>query len=547
TRPDGTRCWLSTSKVPIRDAEGRVIGVLGAYQDITDKKELEEERIRLTTAIGQSAEAIVIMDIDGRIQYVNPAFESITGYTPGEAVGQTLALIKSGSRDAEFFSKIWKRLESGGSWEGRTENLRKNGSVYTAELAISPVKNPEGTMENYVAALRDVSRQVELEAHIRQAQKMDAVGRLAGGVAHDFNNILQSILGFSGILMGELETGTTQYEDVSEIRNAARRAGDLTRQLLTLSRKHDVEYAALDLNVIIRSNEAMLRRLIGEKIEFSFELEPELKRIRADSSQIEQILLNLFINARDAMPGGGRLKVKTSNVKPTDETPETVAGNGEQICLEVSDTGHGIREDVRAHLFEPFFTTKQVGEGTGLGLSVVYGIVQQHRGHIDVSSTVEEGSVFSVYLPVSGEDIVLQSGEEPEGQNERSVEGNGEEILVVEDDTVLRELSHRMLKDAGYSVESTASLKDAVEQEQQKMPDLVMADMVLPDGSGLDFARNLRERAPKLAVLLCSGYAHEQDIHEEIQQLGFRYLEKPIGSMQLLQTVREMLDELREV
>ncbi len=536
--------WLSTSKVPIRDADGKVIGLLGAYEDITARKALEEERSRLSSAISQSAEAIAIMDLNGVIQYVNPAFETVTGFSEEVALGRNFEMFRSGENDPQLYIGIWKTIKAGEAWSGRLINRTREGSLYTAESAISPIRDADGNTEYYVVGLRDVSRQVELEEHIRQAQKMDAVGRLAGGVAHDFNNILQSILGFCGILIGELEADTSQYEDVLEIRNAARRAGDLTRQLLTLSRKHNVEYAVQDLNEVIRSNEKMMRRLIGEHIELSYELDTALKPIRADHSQLEQIILNLFINARDAMPEGGRLQVKTRNVSAADEQADAAASPHGQICLEVSDSGQGIREEVREHLFEPFFTTKQVGEGTGLGLSVVYGIVQQHRGHIDVSSTVGRGSVFQVYLPACAPDAEVSAHESTPGMAEECpLDGLGERILVVEDDAVLRELSQRMLRNAGYTVTAVATVKEAGELDGASCFDLILADLILPDGNGLDLARQIHTQRPETAVLLCSGYSHDPEVHQKMRRFGFRYIEKPVGSMQLLQTVREMLDE----
>ncbi|MDF7824983.1 PAS domain S-box protein [Pontiellaceae bacterium B12227] len=546
TRSDGSIFWLSTSKVPIRDRAGQIIGVLGAYQDITDRKILEGERIRLSAAINQSAEAIVITDEHGMIQYVNPAFEEVTGFSVEEALGTNLSIMKSNRHDDRFYDALWEKVRSGQSWNGRIINRHKNGTYYTSEAAFSPVKDSQNRIVNYVAAVRDVSRQVELEEHMRQAQKMDAVGRLAGGVAHDFNNILQSILGFSGILLAEMEAGTPQYEDVSEIRKAARRAGDLTRQLLTLSRKHNVEYAVLDLNSIIRSNEKMMSRLIGERVQFEFDFDPDLKPVLADLSQIEQIILNLFINARDAMPEGGALRVKTFNVSEPSGNQEEVADTFTQVCLEVSDSGCGIRDDVREHLFEPFFTTKRVGEGTGLGLSVVYGIVQQHGGRIEVKSKVGEGAVFSVFLPVCDLNRTEEPEEDQNGTFALSLEGHNETVLVVEDDTVVRELTDRMLGDAGYSVVAVGSMKEAQTELERGKIDFLLADVVLPDGNGLDFARNSREYG-HFPVLLCSGYSHGPEMYEAMQVNGFRYLEKPVGSMQLLQTVREMLDESRSV
>ena len=544
-RPDGTKSWLSTSKVPIRNEEGDVIGVLGAYQDITGRKLLEEDRTRLSTAINQAAEAIVIMDPQGTIQYVNPAFEEVTGFPRDEAVGENLAIVKSGKHDEGFYANIWRTIQGGGIWRGRIINRHKAGSFYTVQAVISPVRDGDGDIVNYVVSIRDVSQEVELEAHMRQAQKMDAVGRLAGGVAHDFNNILQSILGFSGLLLAELDKETPQYHDVGEIRKAARRAGDLTRQLLTLSRKHNVEYAVQDLNTIINNSERMMRRLLGEQVEFVFDLGDRLLPVHADVGQIEQVLLNLYINARDAMPDGGTLRVCTRNVaRDARDVGEGHSGQ-DHVCLEVQDSGHGIRDDIRDHLFEPFFTTKKVGEGTGLGLSVVYGIVQQHGGWIDVESKVGEGAVFKVYLPAH--DRRDSDGGETTGEDttyDISPVGRGERILVVEDDATIRELSGRMLGDAGYDVSVAPDCATAEELLGQEGGfDLLLADVVLPDGNGIELAKQARQRDAGLAVLMSSGYSHASEVHDSMNGHGFRYLPKPVASMQLLHAVREMLDE----
>lgn len=545
TRADGTKLWLSTSKVPIRNEEGDVVGVLGAYQDITDRKELEEERSRLSTAINQAAEAIVIMDPQGVIQYVNPAFVDVSGYSHDEAIGQNLSIVKSGKHDEDFYADIWRTIRNGDIWRGRIVNRHKDGSFYTVQSVISPVRDGDGDMVNYVVSIRDISQEVELEAHMRQAQKMDAVGRLAGGVAHDFNNILQSILGFSGLLLSELDKGSPPYHDVEEIRKAARRAGDLTRQLLTLSRKHNVEYAVHNLNKIISNSERMMQRLLGENMEFAFDLDDRLLPIHVDVGQIEQVLLNLYINARDAMPDGGVVRVSTHNVaRDARDLDEEHAGQ-DHVCLQVQDSGHGIRDEVREHLFEPFFTTKKVGEGTGLGLSVVYGIVQQHGGWIDVESKVGEGATFKVYLPAY--DRCDLDGGETTGEDttyDISPVGRGERILVVEDDATLRELSSRMLGDAGYDVTVAPDCATAEGLFGQVGGfDLLLSDVVLSDGNGVELAKRARQQDADLAVLLSSGYSQDSDLHDTMNGHGFRYLPKPVASMQLLHAVREMLDE----
>lgn len=535
TRADGTRFWLSTSKVPIRNAEGGVIGVLGAYEDITARKSFEEERILLSAAVDQADEAIVIMDPDRLVLYVNSAFETITGMPRPEVVGHVFpAFLLGGS--ASFYT-AWSVVETGKSWNGRVHGRSADDTQCIVDITVSPV-NDAAQIVNYIATIRDVKGQVELEKNMRQAQKMDAVGRLAGGVAHDFNNILQSILGFCGMLMQDLSEGTMQYDDVNEIRKAAGRAGTLTRQLLMLGRKQRVEYSSHSLNEIIRGNEKMMRRLIGENIQFDFNLAEGLKAIRADAGQVEQIILNLFINARDAMPKGGTVRVGTEMTTKEDETQES--GKQEFVCLSVMDTGCGIRDDVRQHLFEPFFTTKNVGEGTGLGLSVVYGIVQQHGGSIEVQSEVGQGAEFKVYLPVcSGE---MKS---PVEASFISPEGRGELILVLEDDDTLRALSSRILKNAGYLVVSAHNLESARQMLKESSEEfkLVLSDVVLPDGNGVDFALESRKEIMDVPVLLCSGYIQNPDAYEIIRDNQFRFLEKPVPTMLLLQTVREMLDE----
>ncbi len=549
--PSGSINWLNTSKVPMRDSAGTVIGLLGTYENVTEQKLLQEDRLRLTAAINQSAEAIVVMDIEGVIQYVNPAFETITGHAKAKAIGENLSIINNGMQDDGFFSSIWKTLRVGNTWRGRIVNKTEDGGRSTFDTVISPVRDENKAIVNYVVTIHDITQELEMEINLRQAQKMDAVGRLAGGVAHDFNNILQSILGFSGILSAELESGTSQYNDVEEIRKAARRAGDLTRQLLILSRKQHVEYSVQHMNEIVKMNEGMMRRLLGERIEFKFELSEPLRPVHADRSQIEQILLNLFINARDAMPDGGCLSVRTHDLgdEITDGLDTNFQNAGGYICLTISDTGCGIRKEVQAHMFEPFYTTKQVGKGTGLGLSVVYGIIQQHAGRIDVSSHVGEGSEFKIYLPALDEDDAALKNTEIPRESAESPEGHGEKILVVEDDTVLRELSERMLGDAGYSVVSADGAECALElfKEGGSSIQLLYADVILPDGNGVELAEQLREMHADLAVLLCSGYSQDEETHATISTHGFHYLEKPVATIQLLQTIREMLDEKHRV
>jgi PAS domain S-box-containing protein len=535
------KSWLSTSKVPLRNSRGDIIGVLGTYEDITSRKRLEEERVRLIAAITQSAEAIVMMDTDGIIQFVNPAFEEMSGYTRDEAVGNSMEGLRGDDHSTCFTDEIREAMAQGRSWRGALDCHRKDGQAYSVDLTVSPVQDPDGEVVNQVATIRDITQELAMEKQLRQIQKMDAVGRLAGGVAHDFNNILQSILGFSGILLTELDEDTTQYNDVREIRKAARRAGDLTSQLLAFSRNQSVEYRVVDLNNVVRDSEIMMRRLVGERIEVEFQLEAAVKPVKADATQLSQILLNLFINACDAMADGGRLTISTRNEPAVEHSAYGAEG---AVCLTVRDTGIGIDSETREHLFEPFFTTKSIGKGTGLGLSVVYGIVQQHGGWVDVDSEPGKGAAFHVHLPVQGSFDEVDEADETQLDIAQTPDGKGESILVIEDDPVVLDLNVRVLEKAGYRVKAAADAAQAgaLLESGDRPFDLIFCDMVLPDRDGLELAEAISLLSPGLPILLCSGYSHTPDVHERIQERGFRYLQKPVSAMPLLQTVREMLD-----
>jgi PAS domain S-box-containing protein len=370
--------------------------------DIRERKQAQIELQRLSTAIEQSPETVMITALDGTIQYVNPAFTTITGYSREEVLGRDPNLLNSGCHNKAFFSNFWKTIATGNVWSGRFVNRRKNGELYTEEGTVSPVRNTFGAIIGYVATKRDITQELVKEDHLRQSQKMQAIGQLAGGIAHDFNNILQAILGFSEILLMRIEKENLNHRNVTEIQKAALRAADLTRQLLTFSRKQTGKTQTVNLNDTLSDSQSLIKMLAGEKIRCVFNLAPELQPVRIDPGQIMQIIMNLSANARDAMSGKGQLIFSTENSTFTPENlPATPnARPGQFICLSVIDIGKGMSQEVLNHLFEPFFTTKMVGEGTGLGLSVVYGIVQQSKGWIQVESETGKGTAFRIYLPV---------------------------------------------------------------------------------------------------------------------------------------------------
>jgi PAS domain S-box-containing protein len=395
---------------------------------IHEKEVAQVEMRRLSTAIEQSPETIVITDTDGIIQYVNPAFETITGYSREEAIGQNPRILKSGQHDALFYSNLWKTLRAGKTFQGHFINKRKNGAFYTAEATLSPVRDADGKTTGYVAIKRDITADLEREEMFRHSQKMDAVGQLTGGIAHDFNNMLQVIQGFAELLLVNLPGTSRDYQNAKEIEKAAKRAADLTRQLLAFSRKQPVDKIEINLNNTIQDSTSLLSTLMGESIRIDLELADDLRPIYVDQGQMVQVIMNLAVNARDAMPTGGRLTLATDNVILCKEDVAAQPGcsPGAFVCISVTDTGCGMSKEVQARLFEPFFTTKEVGKGTGLGLSVVYGIVKQNKGWIHLYSEEGHGTCFRVYLPAIAGGQSIPDGGSGERMDDR--------ILPVEDD-----------------------------------------------------------------------------------------------------------------
>ncbi len=379
-------------------ADGSIIGV---GHDITRRKTAEEQLQKVMHAVEQSPSSVVITDIHGRIEYVNPKFTEVTGYSREEALGRNPRILKSGEMSPQEYSAMWKTLTAGREWRGEFHNRRKDGGLFWEFASISPIKNDRGEITHYVAIKEDITERKSLELQLQQSQKMQAIGTLAGGIAHDFNNLLTAINGYSELILSRLPESDPLRATLEEIHKAGKRAANLTRQLLAFSRRQIMLPRVIDLNVAISELNAMLCRLLGETIELVTELDPSLGRIKADRGQIEQVIVNLAVNARDAMPGGGRLTITTSNLEVNRIAASRLAGMqpGSYVVVAISDTGCGISPDVKPHIFEPFFTTKEVGKGTGLGLSTAYGIVKQSGGYIYCSSEVDRGTTFRVYLP----------------------------------------------------------------------------------------------------------------------------------------------------
>jgi PAS domain S-box-containing protein len=400
-RKDKKTVWVNVYMTLFRDAAGEPVRTMATIEDITERRKAEEERMQLSTALEQAAESIVITDPAGMILYVNPAFEQITGYTRREAIGQNPRFLSSGKHDPAFYKKMWDALKRGEVWHGHFINKRKDGILYEEDATISPVRDVSGKIINYMAIKLDVTREVELEGQFRQAQKLEAIGQLAGGVAHDFNNILTSILMQTELSTMENGLASEIRDGFEQIRRDAERAASLTRQLLLFSRRQVMQAHDLDLNESVTNLAKMLQRIIGEDVHLQLHLHPAPLMTHADAGMLDQVVMNLAVNARDAMPKGGRLLIATSGIivdeKLARQQPDAAAGR--YICLSMTDTGCGIPPEVLPRIFEPFFTTKGTGKGTGLGLATVFGIVKQHHGWVTVDTEPGRGTTFNVLLP----------------------------------------------------------------------------------------------------------------------------------------------------
>jgi PAS domain S-box-containing protein len=541
----GTVRWLETRTAPLRDEEGRITGLLGVTREVTERRRAEEalrrSEERYRSLVKGAAYGIYRSTVDGHFVEVNPALVKMLGYD-SEADLLAVDVLRDVYREPAERHRLIEQYKDGGQITGvEVEWKRKDGSPVTVRLSGRPTFDPAGALEGFEMIVEDVTARRLLEDQLRQSQKMEAIGRLAGGVAHDFNNILTAITGYAELLLADLPQSDARRADVTEIRRAADRASALTRQLLAFSRRQVLQTRVLDLTEVVQGMEKMLRRIIGEDIELDTELAAN-GRVRADPSQLEQVILNLAVNSRDAMPRGGRLAIRTRDVELAEPTARERAlmPSGRYVVLQVTDTGMGMDSETQAHAFEPFFTTKEQGKGTGLGLATVYGIVKQSDGYVWLTSAPGHGTTFEIYLPA-----VDETAEHPVPRPETpDVRGGNEVVLLVEDDAAVASLARSVLERYGYRVLHAEHPDAALElaRRHEGPLHLLLTDVIMPGMSGHDLRERLMQSRPGIPVVYMSGYAGEAGLQGRLLEDGAPFIPKPFTPQVLVLRVREALD-----
>jgi two-component system, cell cycle sensor histidine kinase and response regulator CckA len=510
-----------------------------------DQRTAEESLRKLSRAVEQSADMVMVTDLQGIIEYVNPAFETLTGYSRDEACGKTPRILKSGEQGPEVYQEMWKTMLAGNVFRGILVNRKKNGELYYVEETICPVRDLAGNVTHFISNGRDLTERLRLEGQLMQSQKMDAIGNLAGGVAHDFNNLLTIITSYAELALDAVPQGSPLESKIQEILLAARRAAELTRQLLAFSRKQPRALRVADLNQVIAGIANTLPRLIGEDIEFTFTPGEGLGRVRVDPLQVEQILMNLAANARDAMPQGGSLRIETSDVRLERDyihCHQATIPPGRYALFTVTDDGSGIPPEHMPHIFEPFYTTKPAGKGTGLGLATVYGIVKQNKGFIWAYSEPKMGTVFKIYLPCVGARDHAAAVEDVKAE---PMTRGSETVLLVEDEQAVRRATAEFLTLQGYTVLEAKDGVDAlaVAKNHASNIDLLVTDVVMPNMSGGQLAKELGQLRPDTKLLFVSGYAGKTVVDHKVVDLETNFLQKPYTLKQFSLKIRAALEK----
>jgi len=507
---------------------------------IAEQKLIEQALSRMAKAIEHSGDIIIITDTKGNIQYVNPAFTVITGYKRDEVIGKKTSIFKSGKHDQAFYKNMWHTITEGKVWTGHFVNRKKDGTFYEAEASISPIRNKEGYITNYVAVKRDVTDKIKLEKQLSQVQKMEALGTLAGGIAHDFNNILSGIIGYTELSLNETSEKTDVHMFLKQVLKAGLRARELVKQILTFSRQTEHERKPLEISLIVKEVLKLLKPSLPSTVEIRENIQYMSGKILADPTQIHQVLMNLCTNAFHAMKShGGILEVTLTDIDINADNIDLYKDikEGHYIKLSVSDTGQGMTREILERIFDPYFTTKGQGEGTGLGLSVVHGIVKSYNGEIKVFSEPGKGSTFDIYLPEVDAETSKEETLEP-------VPGGKEKILIVDDDEDLAIMLQSILNRQGYDVIVSTDGREALKVfRNHRDIDLVITDQAMPEITGTQLAQEIYGISPSVPVILCTGFT--EDLHlEPVTYPGIRkFFLKPFTIRNIAEGIREVLNE----
>ncbi len=518
-------------------------GFLGVYHDMTERKKVEDELVQLAAAVEAAAESIILTDAKGDIQYVNPFFEKMTGYTREEVIGSAPGVLQSGKHDDKFYSSLWKTISKGNVWKGHFTNRRKDGTLYEEEAVISPVKDDEGNIIHYVAVKRDVTQEMALEGQLRQSQKMEAIGRLAGGIAHDFTNMLLVIMQSAQFVKAQVPDRPDVIEFINQIIEAGQRASELTGDLLAFSHRQRISVRERNINDVLRGIEGMLRRSLGEGVELILNTQDDPLVAKVDAALIEQVLVHMTVNAHDAMPDGGKFMIESYLMEVAADERIPLPGSACNMELEsgrygviaISDTGVGMDESTISRIFDPFFTTKGAGKSTGLGLSTAYGIITQHGGALTVYSNPGEGSTFKIFLP-----LLATAENQRDGYATNQPGGT---ILLTEDNPMVRANIVRMLKDLGYKVSEARSASEAMQllREIDGKIDLVVSDFMMEETNGKEFVRQMHQSYPKIPVLFASGYTPLYFITRGLLSPNDAVLTKPFSKIRAAKAIRDIL------
>ena len=537
--------WYDCRDQAIRWSDDHLVR-LEIATDITERKKAEEELKLQSAVLHAAANAIVITDRNGTIEWVNPAFTLLTGYASSEAVGKNpRELVKSDIHSSTFYKQFWETLLAGNVWRGEMMNRHKDGTLYPEGQTITPVKDDRGEITHFISIKRDLTERHQLELQLQHSQKMESIGTFAGGIAHDFNNILTAIIGYGTIALQKMAEDNPQRLYIQNMLEASDRAAHLTKDLLLFSRKQAVAKKPVDLNMIVAKAEKFLTRIIGGDIACKTMLQEAPIMISADDYQIEQVLMNLATNARDAMPHGGALTITTETLLLTDDfvSVHGFGKPGAYALISVTDNGCGMDDTTRLRIFEPFFTTKEVGKGTGLGLAVTYGIIKQHDGYINVYSEPDTGTTFRIYLPI------ISAGEEGEdrAQAEEVSVGGTETILIAEDDESVRAMTMSLLTEFGYTVIEAVNGADAVKKftEYRDPVDLLLFDLIMPKMNGKEALDEIRKIQPGIKVIFSSGYTPDTIRQKTSLADSVHLITKPARPEELLRKVRQVLDEVK--